>query len=339
MEGNDIAIVVPVFREANNIAPLIAELHQHLGAYEWEVVFVDDASDDGTTDIIRACARADARVRLVLRVNERGLATAGVAGMLTTKARWIVVMDGDGQHDPKYIPDLIAPIAAGEADIVSAARSLDEVPETVLSRRRRQLSALANRLAGRLLRRQLVDPMSGFFAVRADSFWGSVRKLSNGGFKLLLDLLVSDPRMRHREIPFRFRERRTGESKLDLANSWQFLCFVLSKALGGVLPVRFVSFLLVGASGVIIHFITLYPALWFEVPFAIAQLGAALAATTWNFALNNVLTFRDRRLSGWRDHSRICKVSKLSHRWELPQMWPSRQPPSVSSTVLSPYLL
>jgi dolichol-phosphate mannosyltransferase len=142
--------------------------------------------------------------------------------------------------------------------------------------------------------------MSGFFAVRADSFWGSVRKLSNGGFKILLDLLVSDPHMRHREIPFRFRERRTGESKLDLANSWQFLCFVFSTALGGALPVNFVSFLIVGASGVIIHFATLYPALWFQSPFAIAQLGAALVASTWNFVLNNVLTFRDRRLRGWQ---------------------------------------
>src|SRR5689334_6993011 len=146
MAGNDIAVVVPVFREADNIASLISELRQHLNAFDWEVVFVDDDSDDGT-----AGARTDERVRLVLRVHERGLATAGTAGMLTTKARCIVLMDGDGQHDPRYIPDLIGPIAREEADIVSAARSLDQLDEAAFNLRRRHLSNLANRIAGHFL--------------------------------------------------------------------------------------------------------------------------------------------------------------------------------------------
>lgn len=300
MPGNDIAVVVPVLREADNVASLIAELHQHLGAYDWEVVFVDDDSDDGTADVVRSHARTDERVRLVLRVHERGLATAGIAGMLTTKSRWIVLMDGDGQHDPRYIPDLVRPLARDEADIVSAARAVALVNEAVLNVRRRHLSALANRLASLFLRRQIADPMSGFFAISVHGFHSSVRRLSSGGFKLLLDFLVSNPAMRHREIPFDFRERRSGDSKLDLANAWQLLCFLISKMLGGVFPPTFVSFLLVGGSGVLVHFAVLYPAIWSAVPFAAAQLSAALIASAWNFGLNNSLTFRDRRLTGWR---------------------------------------
>jgi dolichol-phosphate mannosyltransferase len=299
MAGNDIAVVIPVFREADNVAWIIGELHHHLSGYDWEVVFVDDDSDDGTADVVRFHARADERVRLVLRVHERGLATAGTAGMLTTKSRCIVLMDGDGQHDPRYIPDLIGPIAREEADIVSAARGLDRLDGAALNLRRRYLSSIANWMAGAFLRRPVSDPMSGFFAISAEAFNRSVRRLSAGGFKLLLDLLISNPSVRHLEIPFEFRKRRAGESKLDLANAWELLCFLISKAFGGVLPPTFISFGLVGASGVFVHFAVLYPAIWSGLTFAKAQLIAALMASAWNFGLNNSLTFRDRQLTRW----------------------------------------
>jgi dolichol-phosphate mannosyltransferase len=297
MAGNDIAVIIPVFREADNVASIIGELHKHLSGYDWEVVFVDDDSDDGTADVVRSYTRTDERIRLVLRVHERGLATAGTAGMLTTKSRCIVLMDGDGQHDPRYIPELIAPIARQEADIVSAARVLDHLDEAALNLRRRYLSSFANRLAAAFLQRPVSDPMSGFFAISADAFNRTVRRLSTGGFKLLLDLLISNPSMRHLEIPFEFRKRRSGESKLDLANAWELVCFLTSKAFGGVLPPAFISFGLVGASGVIVHFAVLYPALWSGLTFATAQLIAALVASAWNFGLNNSLTFRDRQLT------------------------------------------
>jgi dolichol-phosphate mannosyltransferase len=312
MAGNDVAIVVPVFREADNVASIIGELHHHLSGYDWEVVFVDDDSDDGTADVVRSYARNDERVRLVLRVNERGLATAGTAGMLTTKSRCIVLMDGDGQHDPRYIPDLIEPITREEADVVSAARSLDQLDEAAFNLRRRHLSNLANRIAGHFLRRPVCDPMTGFFAISAEAFNRSVRRLSAGGFKLLLDILISNPALRHREIPFEFRNRRAGESKLDLANAWQLVCFLISKALGGLLPPAFISFGLVGASGVFVHFAVLYTAIWSGLPFATAQLIAALVASAWNFGLNNSLTFRDRQLARWGILAGLAKYIAIS---------------------------
>jgi putative flippase GtrA len=116
---------------------------------------------------------------------------------------------------------------------------------------------------------------------------------------LLLDLLISNPSMRHREIQFEFGKRRAGESKLDIANAWDLACFLISKTLWGTFPPPFISFGLVGASGILVHFAVLYPAIWSAVPFATAQLIAALTASAWNFGLNNSLTFRDRQLSGW----------------------------------------
>jgi len=296
MPGNDVAVIVPVFREAENVAVLISALRQNLTAYDWEVVFIDDDSDDGTADVVRTYARSDDRVRLVLRVNERGLATAATAGMLTTKSCFIVVMDGDGQHDPRYIRNLIEPLARDEADIVSAARDLDQA---ALSSSRRYLSRFANQIAQSFLRKPVTDPMSGFFAISSEAFHQSVRRLSAGGFKLLLDLLISNPSMRHREIAFEFRKRLAGKSKLDLANAWQLVCFLISKALGSALPPAFISFGLVGGSGVLVHFAILYPAFWSGWPFTTGQLIAALVASAWNFVFNNSLTFRDRQLSGW----------------------------------------
>ena len=125
MPGNDVAVVVPVINEVGNVQLLVDELYEHLSDYDWEVVFVDDDSTDGTTASLRRLARRDDRVRLVLRVNQRGLATAALSGMLTTKSRMIVLMDGDGQHDPAVIPSLVAPLAKGDADIDVADTSIE----------------------------------------------------------------------------------------------------------------------------------------------------------------------------------------------------------------------
>ena len=137
-----------------------------------------------------------------------------------------------------------------------------------------------------------------FFAITADALDATARKLSDPGFKILLDILANNSALRHCEVPFTFRARSSGESKLDLANVWQFVCYLIHRTLGGLIPVRFLSFLLVGATGLIVHFAILYPTIWATGSFSRSQLLAATLATAWNFILNNALTFRDRRLKG-----------------------------------------
>ncbi len=126
MPGSDISIVVPTYNEARNIAPFVKRAEAALAGLDWEIVFVDDNSPDGTADVVRAVARGDDRVRLVLRIADRGLAKASIQGMLSAKGDLLCVMDGDGQHDPEAVKRMIAPIRAGEAEIVSAARQLDQ---------------------------------------------------------------------------------------------------------------------------------------------------------------------------------------------------------------------
>jgi dolichol-phosphate mannosyltransferase len=144
--------------------------------------------------------------------------------------------------------------------------------------------------------------MSGFFALRVDVLDPAVRRLSNLGFKILLDLVASSPvPLRIKEVPYEFRNRHAGESKLDSQAMWDYLMLLLDKLVGHVVPVRFVAFGLVGGVGVLLHFAVLTAL--FRVAglsFTVGQSAATAVAMLSNFMLNNALTFRDMRLKGWK---------------------------------------
>jgi len=300
MAGPRVSIIIPVFNEAANVEPMVAAIDEAMVDDDWEILFVDDDSPDGTADKVTEVARRDARVRLVLRVSDRGLAKACIQGMLSSTADYLCVIDGDGQHDPKTIARLLAPLQTGEADIVSGARDLNDGGALEgLSSGRRKLSQVGNALCNFAMGREVTDPLTGLFAIRRDAFLRVARRLSDSGFKLLFDILASDHALRHREVGFTFRSRMHGESKLDMLNLWQFFVLLIEKLSRGIVSARFVSFILVGGSGVAVHFAVFLPALAAGISFPVAQTMAAVIAMTSNFLLNNQLTFRDRRLSGF----------------------------------------
>ena len=299
MAGRDLSIVVPVYNEVANIGPLVASLGSVLSDVDWEVIFVDDNSPDGTAGEVRKLALEDDRVRLVLRIFDRGLAKACIQGLLSSKANLLCVMDGDGQHDPMLIQKLIDPLKRGDADVVSASRRLgEEVQNGALTPFRQRLSIWGNRACRWVLRRPVEDPLTGFFAMRWESFLDVAPRLGDPGFKLLFDILLNGPALRHREVPFDFGTRRSGRSKLDLSVAWQFGTYFLSTLTRGIIPTALVSFLFVGAIGVGVHLAMLFLALWAGAGFPVAQTIGALTAVISNFLLNNRLTFRDSRLSG-----------------------------------------
>jgi dolichol-phosphate mannosyltransferase len=300
MTGKDLSIVVPVYNEARNIHPLVSALDESLDDLDWEVIFVDDDSPDGTADTVRDLALQDDRVRLILRIKDRGLSQSCIQGLLSSRADTLCVMDGDGQHDASVIRELLAPLRSGTADIVSAARCFDGSSTAALSPFRTGLSRVGNRVCGALLGRDVNDPLTGFFALSRATLLKVVRKIDAPGFKILLAILAADPSLRHAEVPFSFRKRLHGESKLDSVVIWQFFAYSLSQLTRGLVPARAMSFVLVGLSGLFVHFAVLYPSLWLGASFTEAQLGAALVAMTSNFLLNNWLTFRDRRLKGFQ---------------------------------------
>ena len=300
----DLAIILPTLNERGNLAPLVERIENALGPDGWEVLIVDDDSKDGTADEARALAMNDRRVRVIQRIGRRGLASAAIEGFCATAAPYCTVMDADHQHDPALLPKMLASLKAGEADICVASRFVEGAstkewadPERV------RLSGMANAMARKLTGVELSDPMSGYFMIPTATARALVPRLSGIGFKILLDLLAtSDAPMKVKEFPLRFAKRREGESKLDRAILFDFLAGLYDKTLGQLIPTRFALFGTVGALGVIVHMAVLASLLFvFEEAFTIAQGVAVLSAMSFNFWLNNWLTYRDKRLTGWGD--------------------------------------
>jgi dolichol-phosphate mannosyltransferase len=161
------------------------------------------------------------------------------------------------------------------------------------------MSRFATRISQIVCRQTISDPMSGFFMVRAEAFETCVRRLSGKGFKILLDVVASAPdRLRVAEVPYTFKERLHGESKLDSLVIWDFGMLLAEKTIGRYVPVRFLAFSLVGGAGVLVHMAVLAALRMAQVSFSNAQAVATIVAMIFNFWLNNLLTYRDRRLRG-----------------------------------------
>jgi dolichol-phosphate mannosyltransferase len=298
----ELTIVVPTFNERDNVLEVFQRLDSCLHGYSWEVVFVDDDSPDGTADRIREMARQDRRIRCIQRIGRRGLSSACTEGMLASSATYLAVMDADCQHDETALPRMVEFLKAGEADIVVGSRYVDGGGIGDWNASRAKMSRFATRLSRLVIKQDLSDPMSGFFAFRSEVLNPVVRNLSNLGFKILLDLLASSPKpLKLKEVPYEFRNRHAGESKLDSQAMWDYLMLLLDKLVGHIVPVRFIAFGLVGTVGVVLHFAiltTLFRLM--GLPFAVSQASATVVAMVSNFVLNNALTFRDMRLKGWR---------------------------------------
>jgi dolichol-phosphate mannosyltransferase len=300
--GPELSIIVPTFNEKDNIAELIRRLVSCLGDVSWEVIFVDDDSPDGTAAVVREHASTDGRVRCLQRIRRRGLSSACVEGMLASAAPFLAVMDADLQHDEGLLPQMLEILKAGELEIVVGSRYAPGGDVGDWDARRARMSRVAIRLSRVVMPAELTDPMSGFFMMRRSVLDGSVHKLSAIGFKILTDLFASFPRpLRYMELAYSFRLRQAGESKLDSVTAWDYAMLLLDKLIGQWIPVRFLAFSIVGAAGVAVHFAVL--SLVFHVlhhTFVMGQGIATFSAMTFNYAVNNVLTYRDMRLRGWR---------------------------------------
>ena len=297
----ELTVVIPTLNERDNVPLMVERLNGVLAGLGWEAIFVDDDSSDGTADVVREIARCQGNIRCLQRVGRRGLASACIEGILASAAPYVVVMDGDLQHDETLLPEMLAKIKAEHLDVVVASRHVAEGSLGEWEQSRVRISDFATRLSRMVVKANLSDPMSGFFIIERSAFTGAMRRLSGQGFKILLDLFASTPRpFAFAELPLRFRQRLHGESKLDTLVAWEYLMLLLQKLIGPVVPVRFLLFALIGGLGVGVHLATLWTALMFGASFAVGQGTATVTAMTGNFLLNNLFTYRDRRLKGWR---------------------------------------
>ena len=291
-----LSVVVPTRNEAGNVRALVEQLHSVLDGTPAEIVFVDD-SDDDTPSVIGALAAGDPDgVRLVHRpagARDGGLGGAVVAGLNAARAPWVVVMDGDLQHPPATVPDLLAAGRARTAEAVVASRYRGSGEAAGLSGWFRRLVSRASGTAAKLLfpvrLRAVTDPMSGFFAVRRDAV--RTGELHPDGYKILLEVLVRNRLDRITEIPYRFQPRHAGESKASLREGLRYGRHLAGlrlatlrhpRSAGG----RLLGFALAGAAGTGVN----SAALWAlgeraGLPYLIAAFLAVQVAIVWNFAV------------------------------------------------------
>ena len=299
----ELSVVVPAFRERENVPALLTALAQALEGVDWEAIIVVDDGEDGTEEFVRERAQQDHRIRCLQRIGRRGLASACIEGMLASSAPYLAVIDADLQHDERLLPELLS-AARGGADLAVASRYMAGASTGDLAPERVRISRLASRL-GRLVCPGLSDPMSGFFVLRRAFLDRVVRRLYGRGFKVLLDLAAAargDARIA--ELPYRMRGRTRGESKLGARVIAEFFMLIAYHLTGRLLPARFFLFGAVGLTGVGVHLGVLWAGFSaLGAGFIASQVAATWVAMTSNFFLNNAVTYGDQRLRGaalWR---------------------------------------
>ena len=315
-----LSIVAPSYNERANVRPLAQAIAAAMGDTPWELIVVDDDSPDGTAAEVVALRAEGWPVRVVRRVGRRGLASAVVEGALAAEADHVAVIDADLQHDERLLPRMLALMEAGEADLVIGSRYVGDGGVGDWDQGRARISRVATRCATLVIGAGVSDPMSGFFAMKRDAFHACVHDLSQQGYKVLLDVLTSSPRkLKVVELPYTFRSRRHGQSKLDVMVAAELLFLLIEKASRGFIPPRFVLFCAVGGIGLAVHLAVLAIVSSAGVPFLPAQSVAAFAAMTLNFAINNAVTYRSQRLKGARfflgyaAFCLICSVGGLAN--------------------------
>jgi len=298
----ELSIVIPTLNESANIQPILELLERALQGISYEGFFVDDDSKDGTPEMIRKIGRERSNVRVLHRIRRRGLSSACIEGIMASAGPYIAVMDADMQHDESILPQMLAKVRDEGYDIAVGSRNVGNGSMGDFSPSRVFLSNAGRRLSQQVCQIEIQDPMSGYFLCEREFAQKAIRHMSGYSFKILIDMISASPnRPKWVEVPYTFRGRVHGESKLDPNTLLEFGILLIHKAIRGVLPVRFVLFSLVGATGAVVHLTVL----WFlyrfgGMSFSEGQVIATFCAMTSNFWLNNQFTFRERRLKGRR---------------------------------------
>ncbi len=307
-----LSLVIPTFHERENIAPLVQRIAQALEGVDYEVLFVDDDSRDGTEELVAELS-AHHPVRIIVRKDKKGLASAVVDGIAAVDARAVGVMDADLQHPPEILPALLRALEDG-ADMAIGSRYVRGGGCEGWGLTRRIMSKGAGLIAHMFLptTRGIADPMSGYFMFRPEIIEGT--NLQPTGYKILLEILVAGHARDVSEVPFVFVTRQRGESKLRLSQQVDYLKHIASlmKRTGEV--TRFLKYCLVGASGVVVNMVLLWLLTEFAGLFYLVSSAIAVEISIiTNFTLNDLFTFRDRRAGGRaRLLTRLAKFNAVS---------------------------
>ena len=298
----ELSVIVPTYNEKSNIYKLIESLEIVLEDVSWEIIFVDDDSPDKTADEVRKIAQVNPKVRIIHRIGRHGLSSACTEGVLSSSSEYVLFMDADMQHDEEIITKMLNSIKSGNYNLIVGSRFIDGASASGgLSKIRANGSKLAIWMSQFILKPiQLNDTMSGFFMFEQQLFAKYANSFSKHGFKILLDFVMcAKKEIKLKEIGYSMRARYSGDSKMDHKVVLEYLELLIEHSIGKVLPVRFIFFVLVGASGLLLHLLNLF--IFYKIfsyDFYTSQLIATIISITSNYLINNILTYRDRMLKG-----------------------------------------
>ncbi|TGK05256.1 glycosyltransferase family 2 protein [Leptospira langatensis] len=305
-----ISVLLPTFNEAENIERCISGVIQIFKNIEYEIIVIDDNSPDGTWAIVEKMHESNSRVKIIRRMTEKGLSSAIVSGMSIAEGEYFLVMDADLQHDETVLPQMIQKLEEG-CDVAVGTRYANGGSTGSWNLIRKLLSIAANKFTQFILPIRITDPMSGFFALKREIFFRTGDRINPRGFKILLEILGrAGNGIKIGEIPFHFKNRLHGETKINNSIARSFLITVLDLRFGKWISSTFLLYSLVGLSGVIVN---LFGFVLFEsigvkdlatgfelLPIFPSSVffGIELSIIS-NFILNNYFTFYENRYKRW----------------------------------------
>ncbi len=299
-----LSIIVPTYNEAPNVAELVRRVAEAVEGIAAEIVFVDDSTDD-TPDVIREIAASvDIPVRLIHRDEKTGgLGGAVVEGFRAAESDLCLVMDGDLQHPPEKIPEMLERFARGDVDVVIASRYAGGKTTRGFADRTRvfvsTVSTAVTKAMFPVKLRDVTDPMTGFFLV--DRRRIDLESIKPRGFKILLEILARRT-FRVAEVPFDFGDRHAGESKASLRQGTHFLAQLAALRFG-----KMSLFAVVGGLGAVINVLIVWALTSFGVNYVVAAIVAAEVTIVGNFLLIERFVFQDMRGAASGVWSRFAK--------------------------------
>ena len=300
MNKSGLSIVIPTYNEKDNISKILEKLKKSLKGITYEIIFVDDNSPDGTSFEIKNFIKNSSKIHLIHRVGRRGLSGAIIEGIFAARSELVAVMDCDLQHDETKLRDMLELFSKDASlDIVIGSRFTadGEISSNAFSKMRKLGSKVTTFLIKKLLRIKSTDPLSGFFMVKKESFLKKSDKLQTQGFKVLADFLAtSGTSIEIKEVGYSFKNRVAGESKMSFLTALELIGLVLSQILNGTVSIRFILFCMVGLSGIFVQLLITGLAMLLTNQFPTSQTLGIIAAMTSNYFLNNIITFKERKL-------------------------------------------
>ncbi len=300
MNKPKLSIVIPTYNEKENISKILRKLNELLKDIASEIIFVDDNSPDGTSQVVESFKKKSNNIHLIRRIGRRGLAGAVIEGIFAANSELVAVMDCDLQHDETKILDMLDMFSNNNSlDIVIGSRFTEtgEISEKAFSKTRELGSKFTTLIIKKVLNIASTDPLSGFFMVKKESFLKSSENLQTQGFKVLADFLAtSRNNIEIEEVGYKFKNRIAGESKMSFLTAFELIGLVLSQLLKGRVSIRFILFCMVGLSGIAVQLLITGLAMLLINQFPTSQTAGIIAAMTSNYFFNNTITFRERQL-------------------------------------------